>query len=70
MTFIEALKKAKEISKERITDYTYVSSLVGLTVDGEDTLIEVDEMGNVYDSGGIMCVIEDFEKDTWDIVKN
>lgn len=70
MTFIEALKKAKEISKERITGYTYVSSLVGLTLDGEETLIEVDEMGNVYNPEGIICPIEDFEKDTWDIVKN
>lgn len=70
MTFIEALKKAKEISKERVTNYTYISSLVGLTLDGEETLIEVDEMGNVYNSEGIICAIEDFEKDTWDIVKN
>ena len=70
MTFIEALKKAKEISKERVTNYTYVSSLVGLTLDGEETLIEVDEMGNVYYYNGVICAIEDFEKDTWDIVKN
>lgn len=70
MTFIEALKKVKEISKERITGYTYVSSLVGLTLDGEQSLIEVDEMGNVYHYDGIICAIEDFEKDTWDIVKN
>lgn len=69
MTFIEALKKAKEISKGRIDDYSYVSSLVGITLDDEETLIEVDEMGNVYYSDGIMCAIEDFEKDTWDIVK-
>lgn len=69
MKFIEALEKAKEISKSKINSSTYHSTSIGLSLDDIDMEIEVDEMGNVFYSGGIIGNIEDFEKNTWNVIE-